>query len=106
MLKYSLAWRDSPSMLHLQRGKPVIYMNRADADGRGVADGDAVRVRNDIGEFELEAKVASAVREGQVIVYHAWEPFQVRGQFEWCGVAPVAVLVDGFEDDPVQVALD
>ena len=48
----------------------------ADAAARGVADGDRVRLRNDIGAFEIQAKVAPSVRPGQVVVYHAWEPFQ------------------------------
>jgi anaerobic selenocysteine-containing dehydrogenase len=46
---------------------------------RGIRDGDKVRARNDIGAFELQAKVSATVRPGQVIVYHAWEPFQFPG---------------------------
>jgi len=72
------SWRDSAPMLHLQRGEPAIFISQADAKARGVADGDSVRVHNDIGEFELQAKVSAAVRTGQVIVYHAWEPFQFK----------------------------
>jgi hypothetical protein len=31
---------------------------------------------HDIGSFEIHLKVAPAIRPGQVVVYHAWEPFQ------------------------------
>jgi len=36
-------------------------------------------VRNDLGSFVLRAKVANYVPPGQVLVYHAWEPYQFRG---------------------------
>jgi anaerobic selenocysteine-containing dehydrogenase len=55
-------------------------MSPIDAAARGIADGDRVRVGNDLGDFEVVAKVAAAVRPGQIIAYHAWEPFQFTGQ--------------------------
>jgi anaerobic selenocysteine-containing dehydrogenase len=70
------AWRDEAHLLRLQRGGPVVYVSPRDAAARGVADGDRVRLRNDVGAFELEAKLAPSVRPGQVVVYHGWEPFQ------------------------------
>ena len=33
---------------------------------------------NDLDEFEIMAKVSNAVREGQLIIYHAWENYQFR----------------------------
>ena len=72
------SWRDSKTMLQLQRGEPVILVGEADAAARGVRDGDVVRVHNDVGSFEIRAKVTPAVRPGQVVVYHAWEPYQFR----------------------------
>ena len=74
------SWRDHKLMLDLQRGEPVIFVNQRDAAARGIADGDRVRVANDLGQFEIVAKVSAAVHPGQVIVYHAWEPFQFSGQ--------------------------
>ena len=35
-----------------------------------------MRVYNDVGSFEIRAKITPAVRSGQVVVYHAWEPHQ------------------------------
>jgi DMSO reductase family type II enzyme molybdopterin subunit len=69
-------WRDEKHMLQLQRGEPVIYMNVGDAEARGIGDHDVVRVYNDTGRFRVRAKLSSAVKPGQVIAYHAWEPYQ------------------------------
>ena len=72
-------WRDSPLMLRLQRGEPALWMSNVDAKQRGITDGDRVRVYNDVGSFEALAKVAGAVQPGEIIIYHAWEPYQHRG---------------------------
>ena len=73
------AWRDHGPLLRLQRGEPVIYVNTKDARRRGIADGDVVRVFNDVGECTLQAMLSGSIRPGQVVVYHAWEQFQFRG---------------------------
>lgn len=75
-------WRDSELMLRLQRGEPALWMSDRDAAERGIADGDRVRVHNDNGEFEAIAKLAPAVQPGQIIMYHAWEPYQFK---QWKG---------------------
>jgi DMSO reductase family type II enzyme molybdopterin subunit len=72
------SWRDSRDLLNLQRGEPVIFIGAEDARARGIRDGDRVRVFNDVGSFEIHAKVSPTVRPDQVIVYHAWEPYQFR----------------------------
>jgi len=71
-------WRDHSYMLRLQRGVPVMYMNTEDAKSRGIKDGEEVRVKNDINSFHIQIKLSPTVRPGQVIVYHAWEPFQFK----------------------------
>jgi nitrate reductase alpha subunit len=72
-------WRDSALMLRLQRGEPAVWIAVEDARRRGIADGDRVRVYNDVGAFQAMAKVAATTQPGQVIVYHAWEPYQFPG---------------------------
>jgi len=72
-------WRDHDLMLRLQRGQPVLFVGPADATPRGIRDGDMVRVRNEAGAFEAMAKLAPGVQPGQVIIYHAWEPYQFPG---------------------------
>jgi nitrate reductase alpha subunit len=75
-------WRDSQLMLRLQRGEPALWMSDRDAAARGISDGDRVRVYNDNGDFEAMAKLAGAVQPGQVVIYHAWEPYQFK---KWKG---------------------
>jgi DMSO reductase family type II enzyme molybdopterin subunit len=69
-------WRDEKHMLQLQRGVPVAFVAAEDAAARGIADGDPVRLYNDVNSVKLQAKVSATVRPGQVIVYHGWEPYQ------------------------------
>lgn len=71
-------WRDARLMLRLQRGEPSAWVAVEDARQRGIQDGDRVRIHNDVGHFEALAKVAASVQPGQVIVYHAWEPYQFK----------------------------
>jgi DMSO reductase family type II enzyme molybdopterin subunit len=71
-------WRDHRPLLRLQRGEPVVYLSERDATERDIKDNDFVRLRNDLGAFVLRAKIARYVRPGQVLVYHAWEPYQFR----------------------------
>ncbi len=72
-------WRDQRHMLRLQRGETVVYLSTQDAAPRQIHDHDLVRLRNDLGAFEARAKIAAYVQPGQVLVYHAWEPYQFRG---------------------------
>jgi DMSO reductase family type II enzyme molybdopterin subunit len=74
------SWRDDANLLRLQRGEPAIFLGTRDARARDIRDGDRVRVFNDLGAFEVVAKVSAGVRLGQVIVYHGWEPFQFRNR--------------------------
>jgi len=71
-------WREHKMLLRLQRGEPVIFMNPSDLGERGVKDGDTVRVYNHIGEFEAQAKFMNGAQPGEVIIYHAWEPYQFK----------------------------
>jgi DMSO reductase family type II enzyme molybdopterin subunit len=72
-------WRDQRLLLHLQRGTPVVYVSEQDASARGIRDHELVRVRNDLGAVLMHAKIARYVQPGQLLVYHAWEPYQFPG---------------------------
>jgi anaerobic selenocysteine-containing dehydrogenase len=74
------SWRDTGSLLHLQRGGPVIAMSRADARTRGLADGERARVHNELGAFEAQVKVSDSLRPGQLCVNHGWEPYHFAGR--------------------------
>ncbi|MBT4162408.1 MAG: molybdopterin-dependent oxidoreductase [Gammaproteobacteria bacterium] len=66
--------------LQLQRGEPAAYVAVADAEERGIEDGDRIRVFNDLASFEVIAKVAASVRPGMITIYNAWEGYQFK---EW-----------------------
>jgi len=72
-------WRDQQVLLRLQRGEPVLYMNDRDAAERGIEDHDFIRVHNDLGSFVMRAKIGRYVQPGELMLYHAWEPYQFRG---------------------------
>lgn len=69
-------WQDDKYMSRLQRGVPLIHMSPKDAQARGIKDHDYVRVFNDLNSFNVHVKICPAIRPGQVMIYHAWEPFQ------------------------------
>jgi len=71
-------WRASEELNRLQRGEPVAYISVDDARSRGINDHDNIRVHNDVGSFQLRAKVSPAVQPGTIIVYHAWEGYQFK----------------------------
>jgi anaerobic selenocysteine-containing dehydrogenase len=75
-------WRDVKLLLRLQRGQPACWLNPKEADPRGIKDGDMVRLYNHHGEFECMVKVSAITAPGEVIVYHAWEPYQFK---DWKG---------------------
>jgi anaerobic selenocysteine-containing dehydrogenase len=53
-------------------GEPVLEMHAADAAARGIRDGDAVRVYNDRGAYELRARVNGKPRRGVVVAPSVW----------------------------------
>ena len=61
---------------------PLVHIHVDDAEARGIADGNRAKVFNDLDSFEIIVKVAPIVRPGEVIIYHAWEPYQYK---DWRG---------------------
>lgn len=86
-------WRDTPALLRLQRGEPVVYVNADDARARSIRDNDLVRVRNDVSAFVARAKPTGSIRPGQVHIFHAWEPYQFRDHATHQHVAPSPLKV-------------
>ena len=92
-------WRDSALMLGLQRGEPVVLVAAADADSRGIADHDRVRVYNDLNSFIAHAKVTAGAPKGFATIYHAWEPFQFEGGRSHQHLAPAPLKVTQLAGD-------
>jgi len=81
-------WRNLDLLLQLQRGEAAAFVAEADAAARGIADGDRVRIWNDVGEFSVRARLSAAVRPGSLILYHAWEDYQFASGRGYRNVLP------------------
>ncbi len=58
---------------HAEREQgPYVELDPADAEARGVAEGDPVRVWNDRGELTLPARISNRLRPGVVAIPWAW----------------------------------
>lgn len=71
-------YKTSPTLLRLSRGKPYVMINPEVAAARGIADGDDVRMFNDLGDTVLMAKLVPGVPRDAVVMEHGWEPFMYR----------------------------
>lgn len=86
-------WRDHPLLLQLQRGEPDVYVNDQDAAGRGVADGDWIRVFSPSGEFIARAHLSSGIQPGMVYMYHGWDPMMFPTRHNFSSVICTAGLM-------------
>ncbi|MBK9344730.1 MAG: hypothetical protein IPN07_17265 [Dehalococcoidia bacterium] len=66
-------------VLGTHRGEPTALVNPDDAKARRVADGDLIRIFNDLGSFPVRARLAPSVRPGQIVSYNGWDGSQYRG---------------------------
>ncbi|RJP24035.1 MAG: ethylbenzene dehydrogenase [Candidatus Abyssobacteria bacterium SURF_5] len=96
-------WITDDVLARTHQGRPFMFMNTEDAKKRGIEDGDLVRVHNDFDDFTVHVKLTSAARSqegarpGQVMIYHAWEPYQfekwksydtaIPGMIKWLDLA-------------------
>jgi complex iron-sulfur molybdoenzyme family reductase subunit alpha len=76
-------WRDNRYMLRLQRGVPIVYIHPDDAKKRGIADGDHVRIFNQIGSTVCLCQVLPGEKPGRLTMYHGWEKFLGFGEGGW-----------------------
>jgi anaerobic selenocysteine-containing dehydrogenase len=96
-------WMTDDTLVKTHQARPHMFMNVEDAKARGIKDGDIVRVYNDFDSFKIHVKLTSAAKStmetkpGQVMVYHAWEPYQfddwksydaaIPGMIKWLDLA-------------------
>jgi anaerobic selenocysteine-containing dehydrogenase len=71
-------WVVNKMLSQTHQGRPTLFMNPDDAKKKGIGEGDLVRVFNDFDSFHVHVKLAPAARPGQLIIYHAWEPYQFQ----------------------------
>ncbi len=93
-------WRDNRYMLRLQRGVPIVHINDADAKARGIADGDWVRIYNQINSAVCLCQVLPGEKRGRATMYHGWEKFLGFGQGGWQSLTYIKIkptqLVGGY----------
>ena len=82
-------WRDNETLLRLQRGEPVVYLNPDDAAARNVEDGDTVRLYNDLGSVELQVKIYPSGEPGTARMFFAWEKFQFASRNNFNTLVPM-----------------
>jgi DMSO reductase family type II enzyme molybdopterin subunit len=78
-------WRDTPLLMRLQRGEPVVYLNPKDAEQLGIADDGWSEIYNDYGKIFMLVKYSTMVRPGVAYYFHAWEPqqFPNHESYKW-----------------------
>jgi anaerobic selenocysteine-containing dehydrogenase len=72
-------WIVNKLIQRTHRGRPGMFMNPKDAKAKGLDDGELAEVFNDFNSFQVHIITSASVRPGQVIIYHAWEPYQFPG---------------------------
>lgn len=68
----------NPLLLQTHRGEPFAWISPTDAEARGIADGDYVRIFNDVGSFVVRARISPCQRPGSLTVYNGWDPLMFR----------------------------
>jgi anaerobic selenocysteine-containing dehydrogenase len=71
-------YANNPWLAEIHRGRPVVQLHPEDAAARGIADGDAVEVRNTRGAVECWAHVTDGAQLGAATLYEGWWPRQFR----------------------------
>ena len=69
-------WRDIPMLMRMQRGEPVMLLNRTEAEELGLNDNDFAEFHNDLGTIKMRIKYSTMIRPGVAFYFHAWEPHQ------------------------------
>ncbi|HDP75418.1 MAG TPA: hypothetical protein ENN49_06040 [Bacteroidales bacterium] len=77
-------------VISMVSGPPVLQINPADANQRGIGDGDWVEIFNDRGSFRVKAQLTYEVRVGCVVIPNGW--WRTQG-------ASVNILSEGRETD-------
>jgi nitrate reductase alpha subunit len=75
-------------ILNTHRGEPFVFMNDRDAATLGIANGEKVRMVNDVGEMIIATKLTPSCRPGQVIVYNGFEPYMHEGWWSQADLEP------------------
>jgi len=93
-------YRNSRTLLRLQRGKPYVAINPVVADAKGIKDGEEVKIYNSIGEFWAMAKVSPQAPVDGLVMEHGWEPNMYKNKQGHNEVVPTSLnlleMADGW----------
>lgn len=81
-------WRDTPLLMRLQRGEPLLYLNPSDAEKLGIADHEWAEIFNRLGTVHMRIKHSTMVRPGVAYYFHAWEPHQFPDHQSYKWITP------------------
>lgn len=81
-------WRDTPLLMRLQRGEPLLYLNPADAAKLNIEDHAWAEIFNDLGKVRMRIKHSNMVRPGVAYYFHAWEPHQFPNHQSYKWITP------------------
>ncbi len=63
--------------------EPIVKINGADAEARGIKTGDTVKVYNDRGYVVIKAVISNGLRPGMVNIPHGWQKDQfIEGHYQ------------------------
>ncbi len=65
-------------LAEIHGGRPEVFISPEDAQARGLATGDPIRIWNTRGEIEAWAHVSASEQPGSVTLYEGWWPRQFR----------------------------
>jgi complex iron-sulfur molybdoenzyme family reductase subunit alpha len=71
-------YRDCKFQLRMQRGRPIVYLNPAEAASRGLADNDPVEVFNGHGSLVAHLCITPRLPSGMAQMYHGWESYMLK----------------------------
>ena len=68
----------NPLLREMETNEPCVRVNPADAEARGIEDGDYVRLFNDRGEAVAKAFLSAGVRPGGLDIDRGWQASQFK----------------------------
>jgi complex iron-sulfur molybdoenzyme family reductase subunit alpha len=81
-------YKNSKTLQRLQRGMPYVAINKEVAGVKNIKDGDLIRIYNQLGEFQANAKVSSSVAPDNIVMEDGWEPYWFKSLKGYNTVVP------------------
>ena len=93
-LRSNNSWMHNSARLTKGRDRCTLLMHPEDAQARGLAEGERVRVRSRVGEVEAALSVTADMRPGVVSLPHGWGHHRPGTRLRVAGERPGASLND------------